>query len=65
MPINTCLKYCMTPTKTLPSPPPTYVKYGSLYKCLILTNPSFFHLTKLDPRFTYNDFPRHRVTEII
>ena len=55
----------MTPTKTLPSPPPTYVKYGSLYKCLILTNPSFFHLTKLDPRFTYNDFPRHRVTEII
>ena len=27
-PINICLKYFMTPTKTLRTPPPTYLIYG-------------------------------------
>ena len=29
-PINICLKYFMTPTKTLWPPPPTYLIYGPL-----------------------------------
>ena len=50
-PINICLKYFMTPIKTLPPPPPTYLMYGPQLKIFFTKHPVLDFTGKFFKRF--------------